>query len=136
MVEEMKVLDKYIVRKDLLYTKNHEWVKQDGDVYIYGISDYAQKELGDLAFVEFPEEEGQFTEGAEMGNIEALKTVASYYAPFDCVVVEINSPLEDEADIINRSPYDEGWIVKIKAEGSVNLMSPDEYAEFIKKEAH
>lgn len=135
MSEEIKVANKYIVRKDRLYTSQHEWVKQDGDVYLYGISDYAQKELGELAYVEFPDIGETFSKGDELGTIEALKTVAEYYAPFDCEVVEINEALDEDAGIINQSPYDDGWIVKIKATGPVEgLLSPEDYAKLVEKE--
>jgi len=135
MSDEIKVADKYIIRKDLLYTSQHEWVKNAGEVYIYGISDFAQKELGELAYIEFPDVGSTFSKGDTMGSIEALKTVADYYAPFDCEVVEVNSTLEDETELINESPYDKGWILKIKPTNGVEgLLTPEDYAKLIEKE--
>jgi len=135
MSEEIKVAGKYAVRKDLLYTSKHEWVRKEGDVYVYGISDYAQKELGELAYIELPSEGDTFSKGDSMGSIEALKTVADYYAPFDCEVVEANSILEDETELINESPYEKGWILKIKPTNGVEgLLSPEDYIKLIEKE--
>ncbi len=133
MTDVIKVLDKYSVRKDCLYTENHEWVRKEGEIYIYGISDYAQQKLDALTFAEVPDEGSSFDKGEDMGFVEALKTTEDYYAPFDCEVVEANKDLEEDAEVINDSPYEDGWIVKIKALGEVEgLLSAEDYVEFIK----
>ncbi|MHA1687277.1 MAG: glycine cleavage system protein GcvH [Candidatus Heimdallarchaeaceae archaeon] len=135
MADEVKVADKYVVRMDCMYTEQHEWIRKVDDIYFYGVSDYAQKELGELAYVEFPEVGDTFSKGDEMGTIEALKTVAEYYAPVDCEIVEVNSALDEDAGIINQSPYDDGWILKLKANGPVEgLLTPEEYIKLIEKE--
>ncbi len=102
------------IPENLSYTNTHEWVKIDGDIITLGITDHAQKELGDIIFLELPEVGSKLEIGGEFSTIEAVKTVAILYSPCLGEVVEVNTILEDEAEIINKSPYEKGWIAKIK----------------------
>ena len=120
------------VKNNLKYTKDHEWIKIDGDIGVVGITDHAQSELGDIVFIELPDVGDEFNEGDVIGTIEAVKTVADLYSPFDCIVTEVNSDLEDNADNVNTSPYDIGWIVKVKVLTDTTLLTPNEYRELVK----
>ncbi len=115
---------------DLKYTKDHEWVKIDGDTAIVGITDFAQGELGDVVFVEI-ETEGETLEKEEtFGTIEAVKTVSDMFMPISGEVVEINEKLEDSPEVVNQDPYGDGWMIKIKvsnADEANELMSADDY---------
>lgn len=134
----MKVLDKYEIKEGLYYTKEHEWVKiQDNGILLVGITDFAQQELGDVAFVDLPEEGEEAKQGQVLFQIESVKAVADVFSPVSGHVIEINTKLEDSPEIINSDPYGKGWLVKIKAtnleEDKKNLMTPEEYKEFIIK---
>lgn len=123
-----------MVPKDLKYSEEHEWVQVEGDLATVGITDYAQKELGDIVFVELPQVGDQVTQTEAFGTVEAVKAVSEVYAPVSGEVVEINAMLEDTPQIINSDPYGEGWMIKIKManDGGVeNLLSPKEYRELI-----
>jgi len=102
------------VRDDLKYSDSHEWVKVDGDIATVGITDHAQKELTDIVFVEFPEVGKQMNRGDELCVVESVKSVSETYAPVTGEIVEVNEALEDSPESINSSPYDDGWLVKIK----------------------
>lgn len=102
------------VLENLKYTKDHEWIRVEGDVAIIGITDFAQHELGDIVFVEV-ETEGETIDAEEIfGSIEAVKTVSDLFMPLDGEVLEFNSQLESNPDLINKDPYGEGWIIKVK----------------------
>ena len=122
------------VPENLFYTKDHEWIQIDDNIAIIGITDYAQGELGDIIFIEFPEIGAEFSQGDPMGTIEAVKTVADLYSPISGRVDEINSSLEDEPDMVNRDPYGGGWIVKLTSipNDQSNLLSFKEYKSLIK----
>jgi glycine cleavage system H protein len=99
---------------ELKYTKDHEWVRAEADVAIVGITEFAQGELGDIVFVEI-ETEGESLEKDEVfGTIEAVKTVSDMFMPVSGKITEVNSKLEDTPDIVNKDPYGEGWMIKIK----------------------
>ena len=100
--------------EDLKYTEDHEWVRVEGDTGIIGITDHAQSELGDIVYVDIEEELDAIESGESFGTIEAVKTVADLYAPCSGQVIEINSKLEDNPELINSDPYGEGWILKFK----------------------
>lgn len=104
------------VREDLRYTKSHEWVKLDGDIATVGITDYAQHELTDIVFVELPKVGDTFEQEDEFGVVESVKSVSELYAPIAGEVVEVNRALEDAPELINESPFDDGWIMKLKVE--------------------
>ena len=99
--------------QNLKYTKEHEWVKIDDDILMVGITDHAQSELGDIIFIEFPDLNQVISKDEPFGTIEAVKTVADLFAPLSGKIFEINKDLEDNPELVNSDPYDEGWIVKI-----------------------
>ena len=119
---------------NLFYTKEHEWLKIDGDIAIVGISDFAQSELGDIVFVEMPEISDNFSKDDVFGTIEAIKTVADLYSPISGEVVAINENIESSPETVNKEPYDNGWIIKLKIDNKDEidtLLSPSEYKELI-----
>lgn len=99
---------------NLKYTKEHEWLKIEGNVAYVGITDFAQGELGDIVFVELPNLNDAFAQNDIFGTIEAVKTLADLYIPVSGSIIEINNKLESEPELINSDPYGEGWIVKIE----------------------
>jgi len=101
------------VPDDLLYTKDHEWIRIVDDVATIGVTDYAQGELGDIIFIEFPNKGIKYQSGDTLGTIEAVKTVSDIYAPIEGEILEVNVELEDEPDMINKDPYEKGWIIKL-----------------------
>ncbi|RNC85440.1 MAG: glycine cleavage system protein GcvH [Balneola sp.] len=118
---------------DLKYTKEHEWVKDNGDgTATIGITDFAQGELGDIVFVELEEAGFEFSQDDTFGTVEAVKTVSDLYAPVDGEVLELNEALEDNPEIVNDDPYGDGWMIKIKVTDPSQLeglLSADEYQE-------
>lgn len=115
-----------------LYTDSHEWVEAEGDVRRVGISDHAQHLLGDIVYAELPEVGATFKKGEEMVQIESPKAAAEVYAPLSGEIVEINEELESSPETINESPFDEGWIVKIRPtnpDEASSLLSLDKYKE-------
>jgi glycine cleavage system H protein len=115
------------------YTKTHEWVLLDGDVATIGVTDHAQQELGDITYLELPEEGDALTAGETFGVIESVKAASDVYSPVDGEVVERNSDAVDAPDVINSSPYDGAWLVKVKlADPSQvdTLMDAAAYDEF------
>lgn len=122
------------VLENLKYTKDHEWVRVDGDYAFVGITDFAQSELGDIVFVEVETEGETLNHEESFGTIEAVKTVSDLFMPVSGEVVEFNSELEDAPELINTDPYGEAWIVKIKfsdASELENLMDAAEYKSMI-----
>jgi len=118
------------VPEDLKYTEEHEWVKKENGKVRYGITDFAQEELGDIVYVELPEEEDDLEKGDMLGVVESVKTVSDLYSPIEGKVVEVNEDLLDTPSIINEDPYGEGWIAMIElSDGSDmdSLMSAEEY---------
>ena len=102
------------VPENLKYTTDHEWVKVDGNNVIIGITDYAQGELGDIVFVDIDSDLEEITKGESFGTIEAVKTVSDLFAPCSGKVLEINPELEDQPELINSDPYENGWIIKVE----------------------
>ena len=102
------------VPTDLLYTSDHEWVGIVGNVATIGITDFAQGELGDIVFVEFPELSSTVEKGQSAGSIEAVKTVADLYMPISGTVIAVNENLDDNPEIVNDTPYGDGWMVKVE----------------------
>jgi len=120
------------VQKGLLYSKDHEWVKEEGGEYVVGISDYAQSELGDLVFVNLPEEGDSVTKGEAFSDVESVKAVSDVLSPLTGVVSAINEAVLDAPESINSSPY-EAWFVKVKdVTEKEELLSAEEYEEFLK----
>lgn len=119
--------------KELKYTKDHEWVKVEGNTATIGVTEFAQRELGDIVFVEV-ETVGETIESGEVfGTIEAVKTVSDLFMPVTGQVTEANEALEASPELVNEDPYGEGWIIKIKFEGEspADLLSADAYAELV-----
>lgn len=122
------------VPENLKYTEDHEWVKVEGEIATIGVTDYAQKELGDIVYVEVETEGEELSAGETFGTIEAVKTVADMFMPVSGEVTEKNESLEDEPELINNSPYEKGWIIKIKISDSSEvdkLLSANDYKEKI-----
>jgi len=120
---------------NIKYTKEHEWVSLDGETATIGITDYAQSQLGDIVFVEFPDINSEINQNETFGVIEAVKTVADLFAPVSGEIIEVNSSLEDSPNFINSDPYGSGWIIKVKINDPNEydgLMSYDNYKEHIK----
>jgi len=106
---------------ELKYTKEHEWIRVEGDEAYVGITDYAQSQLGDIVFVEVETEGDSLEAGDSFGSIEAVKTVSDLYMPVSGEVLEFNAELESQPDLVNKDPYGKGWIIKIKIEDDVQL---------------
>lgn len=123
-----------MVKEGYIYTESHEWVKVEGDMALIGITDYAQHELGDIVYVELPEVGDDVEAGSSFGSIEAVKAVEDMNSPVSGEIVEINSDLEDSPELINKSAFEDGWIVKIKLSNLAeldNLLNADDYAKLI-----
>ena len=119
---------------ELKYTKDHEWVRVEGDIAVVGITDFAQSELGDIVFVDIQTEGETLSKGEVFGTIEAVKTVADAYMPVSGEVVEVNAALDGAPEKVNSDPYGEGWMVKIKVSGASEfdtLLSAEQYEEII-----
>lgn len=128
---------KYLVRKDLKYTKTDEWAKKEDNKVREGITDYAQKELKDIVGVELPEVGAEVKKGEAIGTIESVKAVAELYAAVSGKIVEVNERLLDEPELLNKDPYGEGWMVVIEMADPKEydeLLSPEEYIEMRKRE--
>lgn len=121
------------VPKDLKYTKDHEWVKIDGNIATIGITDYAQGELGDIVFVEIETEGEELDEGEVFGTIEAVKTVSDLFMPITGKIESFNTDLESQPELVNEDPYGKGWMIKIKFDGELSdaLIDADAYEEVI-----
>jgi glycine cleavage system H protein len=123
------------VPDDLQYTKSHEWVRTEGDTATIGITEHAQEELGDVVFVELPDEGATIDAGESFGTVESVKAVSDLYAPVGGEVVEVNSSLEDAPEKINDDPYGEGWIVRLRTSEEADLLSPEEYEKLVEEES-
>ncbi len=119
---------------NLLYTKDHEWARLEGEIVVVGITDYAQGELGDIVFVELPQIGTAVSKGATFGTIEAVKAVSDLFAPFSGEVVEVNDNLENAPELINTSPYEDGWMIKIRISDPSDkseLLEAQQYQELL-----
>ncbi|WP_394907560.1 glycine cleavage system protein GcvH [uncultured Mesonia sp.] len=122
------------IPNELKYTKDHEWVKIDGDVATVGITDFAQSELGDIVYVEVETEGEELAKDEVFGSVEAVKTVSDLFLPLSGEIIEFNEGLEDEPENVNTDPYTEGWIIKIKIsnkEEIEDLLDAEAYKELI-----
>ena len=122
------------VPEELQYTRSHEWVRTEDDTATIGITDHAQDELGDIVFVELPEQGATLGAGDSFGTVESVKAVSDLYAPVGGEVVEVNEALNDSPEKINEDPYGEGWIVKIQVSGEADLLSASDYEQFLEEE--
>lgn len=122
------------IPSELKYTKDHEWVKIDGDIATVGITDFAQSELGDIVYVEVETLDETLDKEEVFGTVEAVKTVSDLFLPLSGEIVEFNEALEDEPEKVNTDPYGEGWMIKVKMSDPSevdDLMSDEEYKELI-----
>ncbi len=122
------------IPKDNLYTRDHEWIRIEGDKAEIGITDYAQKALGDIVFAELPEIEDEIDAGDEFGSVESVKAVSSLFMPLSGRIIAVNTELKDSPELINEECYDDGWVVRIELsnpDDSAELLSPADYEEFL-----
>ncbi|MEX2593892.1 MAG: glycine cleavage system protein GcvH [Anditalea sp.] len=119
--------------KELKYTKNHEWVKINGDTATIGITEFAQRELGDIVFVEVETVGETISLGEVFGTVEAVKTVSDLFMPLTATITEFNEKLESSPELVNEDPYGSGWMIKAKFEGDqpTELLSVEEYTELV-----
>jgi len=119
--------------QELKYTKDHEWVKIDGDVATIGITEFAAGELGDIVYVEVETIGDALETGEVFGSVEAVKTVSDLFMPLSGEILELNSELEDNPELVNESPYGDGWMIKVKITGDLpsDLLSASDYAELV-----
>jgi len=119
---------------DRKYTKEHEWIKTDGDIATIGITDFAQDQLTDVVFVELPEIGKQVEQNGNLCVVESVKSVSDIFSPVSGEIVEVNKALENSPALINNDPFESGWIVKLKIKSeteSAQLMTPEEYNKFL-----
>jgi glycine cleavage system H protein len=122
----------YHILDDIVYTKEHEWAKATGQVVVVGVTDYAAKTLNDIVYVTFPTVNGRVTQFKSMGTVESIKAVSELYSPVSGIVTKVNKALESHPELVNKSPYTEGWIVELKpdnfASDRKNLLDAKAYA--------
>jgi glycine cleavage system H protein len=119
--------------EELKYTKDHEWVRLENGIATVGITEFAQRELGDIVYVEVETVGEEIGAGEVFGTVEAVKTVSDLFMPLDGEILEFNEELESSPELVNDSPYGEGWMIKVKVSGELpsDLLSASEYAELI-----
>ncbi|MCF8128514.1 MAG: glycine cleavage system protein GcvH [Deltaproteobacteria bacterium] len=131
----MKEINELDLPGDLRYTEDHEWAKVTGENVTIGISDYAQDQLGDIVFVEMPVSGDRFKKGDEFGTVESVKAVSELYMPIGGEIINVNQALEDAPELLNQSPYADGWIIEIKPEDPSQLegiMDKEAYLKMLK----
>ncbi len=125
------------IQDELLYTTDHEWAKEEGELLVIGITDYAQDALGEIVYIELPSEGDEITKGDAFGAVESTKAVSDLYAPLSGEVMEVNESLLDSPELINEDPYIDGWMIKVKPyepDDVKELMNNEEYTDFIENE--
>ena len=125
-----------LIPEDLKYTKEHEWIRVEGNIGTVGITDFAQSELGDIVFVDLNKNLSEVTQGQVFGTIEAVKTVSDLFSPVSGKIVEFNTNLETNAEVVNKDPYGKGWMIKIelsKPSELDNLLDANGYRSLIGK---
>ena len=128
------IVGKYVVKTDRYYTKDHEWALVKGNKAWIGITDYAQKELGDVVYIDLPQVGESYESGDTIANVESVKSVSPIYAPLSGTVVEVNETLSDEPHLINESPFEDGWIAVIELSDPMeveDLMPAEDYAQLL-----
>ncbi len=121
----------------LKYSREHEWVKMEGNVVLVGITDFAQSELGDVVYVELPEAGAELEANNTFGVVESVKAVSDLYAPVSGTVTEVNQQLNDEPELVNSDPFEDGWMLRIDMSDSSEmdgLLEADEYKAFVEEE--
>lgn len=125
--------------RDLKYTKSHEWVRIDGDTAVFGLTDHAQGELGDITYLELPGVGDSVSQSEPFGVVESVKAASDIYAPLSGEVIEVNAAAVDAPDVVNRSPFDDAWLIKVKLADPAqadSLMDPDTYDAFEAEASH
>ena len=125
------------VPEDLHYSKDHEWVRVEGDVAVVGITDYAQNSLGDVVYVELPKSGDTFAANESFGSVESVKAVSEVFCPISGSVAQVNESLNDEPEKVNSDPYGDGWMIRLKMESPLevdSLLTAAEYEDFTKAE--
>jgi glycine cleavage system H protein len=125
-----------LIPEDLRYTKEHEWIRVEGNIGTVGITDFAQSELGDIVFVDLNKNLTEVTQGQVFGTVEAVKTVSDLFSPVSGKIVEFNTNLETNAEVVNKDPYGEGWMIKIELSNPSeldNLLDANAYRSLIGK---
>lgn len=120
------------------YTKEHEWVKVEGNDAIIGVTDHAQNQLGDIVFVELPEAGSTFSIGDEFGTVESVKAVAEVYMPITGEIAEVNEELQDRPELVNERPHDDGWMIRVRISDHSeidDLMDAEAYETFVEEES-
>lgn len=123
--------------KEFRYTEDHEWIKVEGNIGTVGITDYAQKQLGDIVYVELPEVDDEFSKGDEVGTVESVKAASPIFIPVSGKIVEVNEELEDTPELLNQDPHGKGWIFKVELSDESELdelMTAESYEELVKAE--
>ena len=123
-----------MIPEDLMYSEEHEWVRIEDDVAVVGITDFAQDQLGDIVYVDLPEEGDSVSAGSVIGELESTKSVSDIFCPIDGVIIKRNESLEGAPDVINSDPYGEGWLVKIRLAGdgaTEGLLDAPAYAKIV-----
>ena len=123
-----------MTQQDYLFTTDHEWIKIEDNKALIGITEHAVKELGEIVYVELPDLDSEFNQTDEFGSIESVKTVSSIYTPINGKVTKINEELQDHPEIINESPYTDGWLVELEHDENSdlsNLMNHEDYQEYL-----
>ena len=128
--------EEYIVPENLYYTKEHEWLKIEDDTATMGITDYAQKSLHEIVFVDLPEIKRKVRQMEPIGTVESVKAVSEIYTPISGEIIEVNKELNEKPELVNQDPYGKGWIAKIRPEKLdeeiKNLLDPEKYREYLK----
>lgn len=131
----MKEISELILPDDVRYAEDHEWARREGDTIRIGINDYAQDQLGDIVFVELPEVDETLKQGEEFGTVESVKAVSELYIPVGGKVLSVNTDLGESPELVNTSPYDDGWMIEIdpaNPDELDSLMDIDAYLEMLK----
>jgi glycine cleavage system H protein len=127
-----------LIEEDLSYTKDHVWVRVEGDLFVIGITDFAQEQLGEIVYVDIPSEGDEITKDEVFGSVESLKSVTDIYAPVSGEVVSANPKLVEFPQVINEDPYGEGWLIKVRPynpDEIYDLVDSDEYKALLDEEA-
>jgi len=128
--------EEYVVPENLYYTKEHEWLKIEDDTATMGITDYAQKSLHEIVFVDLPEIKRKVRQMEPIGTVESVKAVSEIYTPISGEIIEVNKKLNEKPELVNQDPYGKGWIAKIRPEKLdeeiKNLLDPEKYREYLK----
>ncbi len=134
----MKEMNELNLPDDCRYSKDHEWARPEGENVRVGLSDYAQDQLGDIVYLELPQKGDTFEKDDEFGTVESVKAVSEMLIPVGGEVVDVNASIEDSPNLVNESPYNDGWLIEVKPSASdeiETLLTNDEYLNFLKEEA-